>query len=58
MEEEFIQQGYFSVTAMTLGANLVLLEILEEGEMESLIEGAQDWLATWFSDLRKWSPMK
>lgn len=56
IQEEFIQQGYFSVKATEMGANLVLLESLEEGEMEALIEGAQDWLSTWFSDLRKWNP--
>lgn len=39
-----------------MGSNLVLLESLVEGEMEALIDEAQDWLATWFSDMRKWSP--
>lgn len=56
IKEEFIQQWYFSVRATALGSNLVLLENLEEGEMEALIEGAQDWLATWFSYVRKWCP--
>lgn len=56
IQEEFIQQGYFSVGATPMRSNLVLLESLEESEMEALIEGAQDWLGTWFSDLRKWSP--
>lgn len=46
IQEEFIHQGYFSIRATTMGSNLVLLESLEEGEMEALIEGAQDWLAT------------
>lgn len=42
IQEEFIQQGYFSVRATTMGSNLVLLESLEEAEMEALIEGAQN----------------
>lgn len=56
IQEEFIQQGYFSVRATALGSNLVHLESLEEGEMEALIERAREWLATWFLDVRKWCP--
>lgn len=56
IQEEFIQQGSFSVRATPLGSNLVLLESLEEGEMEALIEDANEWLGTWFKNVRKWSP--
>lgn len=56
IQEEFIQQGYFSVRATPLGSNLVLLESLEEGEMEALIQDAADWLGNWFKNIRKWSP--
>lgn len=39
-----------------MGANLVLLESLEDGEMGAVIEDAQDWLPSLFSYIRKWSP--
>lgn len=51
IQEEFIQQGYFSIRATPMGSNLVLLESLEEGETEALIEDAQGWLSTWFKDV-------
>lgn len=55
IQEECIQQGYFSVRATPLGTNLVLLESLEEGEMEALLEDAQEWLSTWFLEIKGWN---
>ncbi|GAU33402.1 hypothetical protein TSUD_20950 [Trifolium subterraneum] len=56
IQEEFHMQGYFGVKATPLGANLVLLEDKEDGEIKALMEDACGWLEQWFKDIRPWSP--
>ncbi|MCH84931.1 DUF4283 domain protein [Trifolium medium] len=48
-------QGYFGVKITPLGANLVLLEEQEEGEIKALMEDAGGWLEQWFKEIRSWS---
>ncbi|MCI81135.1 hypothetical protein A2U01_0102407, partial [Trifolium medium] len=42
-------QGYFGIKITPLGANMVLMEEQEEGELQALHDDAKDWLAQWFS---------
>ncbi|XP_045802504.1 uncharacterized protein LOC123896113 [Trifolium pratense] len=56
IQEEFHRQGYFGVKITPLGANLVLLEDQEEGEVKALMEDARGWLEQWFKEIRPWSP--
>lgn len=53
-----IRQGYFFVHVTPLGSNLAVLENLEEGEVEALVEGAADWLSRWFDEIQSWSLKK
>lgn len=46
--------GYFSIKVTPLGDNLFLLEDLEEGEMEALLEERCDWLKHWFKEVKRW----
>ncbi|PNX65689.1 hypothetical protein L195_g062723, partial [Trifolium pratense] len=55
IQDEFHRQGYFGVKITPLGANLVLLEEQEEGEVRALMEDAKSWLDQWFRDIRPWS---
>ncbi|PNX88595.1 hypothetical protein L195_g044701, partial [Trifolium pratense] len=56
IQDEFHRQGYFGVKITPLGANLVLLEDQEEGEVKALMEDARGWLEQWFKEIRPWSP--
>lgn len=55
VQEWFSMQGFFSVKVTPMGANLVLLEEMEEGIIPALIEDASDWIHEKFDDIRKWS---
>lgn len=46
-------QGFFSIKATPMGANLVLLEELEEGIIQALIDDAKDWVYEQFEAIRK-----
>lgn len=49
-------EGYFNIKATPLGANLCFLEEQEEGEIKCMIEEDKEWIASWFSEIRPWSP--
>ncbi|CAK8570608.1 unnamed protein product [Lathyrus sativus] len=49
VQESFHTEGYFTIKVTPLGANLCLLEEMEEGELKIIMDEAQDWLAQWFS---------
>ncbi|PNX81199.1 hypothetical protein L195_g037216 [Trifolium pratense] len=34
----------------------ILFESLDEGEVQALVEGANDWLSQWFAEIRSLSP--
>ncbi|MCI08394.1 hypothetical protein A2U01_0029471, partial [Trifolium medium] len=55
IQDEFHRQGYFGIKITPLGANLVLLEEQEEGEVRALIEDAKSWMEQWFREIRPWS---
>ncbi|GAU35431.1 hypothetical protein TSUD_375210 [Trifolium subterraneum] len=55
IQDEFHMQGYFGVKITPIGANLVLLEDQEEGEIKALMEDAWGWLEQWFKEIRPWS---
>ncbi|CAI8613007.1 unnamed protein product [Vicia faba] len=48
------REGYFSVKVSNLGANLVLLEELEECVISCLIKEGKSWLNHWFYNIRAW----
>ncbi|PNX61493.1 hypothetical protein L195_g052481, partial [Trifolium pratense] len=50
IQDEFHRQGYFGVKITPLGANLVLLEDQEEGEIKALLKDAWGWLEQWFKE--------
>ncbi|XP_058780930.1 uncharacterized protein LOC131655034 [Vicia villosa] len=54
--EAFNIEGYFRVKVTPIGANLCLLEEMEEGEIVALISKANEWICQWFSEIRPWSP--
>lgn len=56
MQQEFHRQGIFTIKAIPMGANLVLLESDEEGEVNALINDGKEWLLQWFEEVRSWSP--
>ncbi|MCH86156.1 hypothetical protein A2U01_0007010, partial [Trifolium medium] len=55
IHDEFHRQGYFGIKITPLGANLVLLEEQETGEVQALMEDAKSWLEQWFRDIRPWT---
>lgn len=48
-------EGIFSIKVTPLGANLCLLENLEEGFNEELIREGTSWWKHWFKSIRPWS---
>lgn len=56
IQDEFHKEGYFTIKATPLGANRVLLEAEDEGEIPALINDASEWLLNWFDEIRPWSP--
>lgn len=56
IQEKFHDEGYFRVKATPMGANLVLLEGGDDGEIPALINDVLEWLHTWFHEVRCWSP--
>ncbi|PNY01681.1 hypothetical protein L195_g024982 [Trifolium pratense] len=56
IQEEFHMQGYFGIKITPLGANMVLMEEQEEGELQALQDDAKDWLAQWFCLIKPWEP--
>ncbi|PNX93423.1 hypothetical protein L195_g016577 [Trifolium pratense] len=56
IQEEFHMQGYFGIKITPLGANLVLLEEQEGGEMQALQADAKEWLDQWFCHIKPWEP--
>jgi hypothetical protein len=51
-----IAKGKLLVTP--LGANLVLLEGQEDGEVQALMDDAKGWLDQWFKHIRPWRPQE
>jgi hypothetical protein len=49
-------QGYFGVKITLIGSNLSLLEGQEDGEVEALMEDANEWLEEWFKEICRWNP--
>lgn len=37
-----------------MGANLFLLEDLDEGGVKALVEEGKDWLGQWFKEVMEW----
>ncbi|GAU23839.1 hypothetical protein TSUD_380010 [Trifolium subterraneum] len=56
IQNAFHSQGYFSVKVTPLGSNLTLLEGQEEGEVQALMDDANEWLNQWFRVIRPWNP--
>lgn len=51
VQESLNIEGYFTIKATPLGANLSLLEEQEFGEIKALIEENKEWANKWFSDI-------
>ncbi|XP_058775700.1 uncharacterized protein LOC131649953 [Vicia villosa] len=49
-------EGHFSIKATQMGANLCLLEEMEEGDLVTLIREEPEWFGKWFSDIHPWTP--
>ncbi|XP_058765713.1 uncharacterized protein LOC131639233 [Vicia villosa] len=47
-------EGFFSIKVHPLGANLCLLEEMEEGIIKELIEEGKWWWQQWFKSLKPW----
>lgn len=56
VQEWFNLQGFFSIKVTPLGANLVLLEEVEEGIIPALVSDAKEWIDEHFDDIRGWCP--
>ncbi|CAJ2672764.1 unnamed protein product [Trifolium pratense] len=56
IQEQFQRQGYFGIKITPLGANMVLMEEQEEGELQALLLEAKSWLDQWFSQVKPWEP--
>lgn len=56
IQDWFCMQGVFSVKITPIGANSVLMEDVEEGTLEELVNDTGGWLYEWFEDIRSWQP--
>jgi AAA+ ATPase superfamily predicted ATPase len=56
IQNAFHAQGYFGVKITLIGSNLSLLEGQEDGEVEALMEDANEWLEEWFKEICRWNP--
>lgn len=56
MQKALHTEGFFRIKATPLGANLFLLEELEEGEIRALVKGEPEWVGKWFLDIHLWTP--
>ncbi|GAU42921.1 hypothetical protein TSUD_283440 [Trifolium subterraneum] len=56
IQNAFHSQGYFGVKVTPLGSSLTLLEGQEDGEIQALLEDAQEWLNQWFREICPWKP--
>lgn len=54
IHNSFEIEVYFSIKATPLGANLCLLEEIEDGEIKNMISEGKSWWSQWFSDIREW----
>ncbi|XP_058748519.1 uncharacterized protein LOC131621485 [Vicia villosa] len=54
IQTSFEMEGYFSIKVTPLGANLCLLEDIEDGAVRDLIEEGRSWWTQWFSEIREW----
>lgn len=54
IQNSFELEGYFSIKVTPLGANLCLLEEVEDGEISNLIREGKSWWSQWFSEIRVW----
>lgn len=52
IQTHFKMEGYFSIKVTPLGANLCLLEEVEEGEIADLIKLGECWWKQWFSEIK------
>ncbi|XP_058775265.1 uncharacterized protein LOC131649523 [Vicia villosa] len=54
IQTHFEMEGVFAVKVSPLGSSMCLLEELEDGFIEDLIGGGEDWWKGWFSEIKKW----
>ncbi|XP_058749527.1 uncharacterized protein LOC131622508 [Vicia villosa] len=54
IQTSFEVEGYFSIKVTPLGANLCLLEDIDDGAVRDLIEEGRSWWSQWFSEIREW----
>ncbi|XP_058763296.1 uncharacterized protein LOC131636700 [Vicia villosa] len=47
-------EGFFSIKVFPLGANLCILEEMEEGLIKELIEEGKWWWQQWFKNIKPW----
>lgn len=55
VQEWFSGQGVFSIKVTPMGANLVLLEEMDDGYIQAILDDSEEWFYEVFSDIRKWS---
>lgn len=51
-QDEFTRRGILEVKVTPMGANLVLLEEMEEGALSKLL--SEIWISEWFGEIRSW----
>ncbi|XP_058783455.1 uncharacterized protein LOC131658143 [Vicia villosa] len=56
MQDPFYNEGYFTIKVIPLGANMCILEDVEEGALEAMVVEESAWLDVWFKEVRKWKP--
>lgn len=56
IQEEFYRHGLFSIKAIPMGSNLVLLEAENVDDVPALVNDEKEWLLEWFDEIRAWSP--
>lgn len=56
MQDQFHDEGIFGISITPLGASLCLLEELQEGSLENLLEGGSKWLEEHLKNIRRWTP--
>ncbi|XP_058750416.1 uncharacterized protein LOC131623425 [Vicia villosa] len=54
IQTHFEMEGYFDVKVTPMGGNLCLLEEVDEGAIQDLIEGGEAWWKQWFREIRRW----
>lgn len=55
IQTHFEVEGVFTIKVTPMGANLCLMEELEEGYISELIGDGSTWWKQWFKEIRPWS---